>query len=125
MSGEIINPMDLYWIGTLDAVDMFSLILAVLSGMAFVGLVCGVIYNADMMKCCDNNKRYYGICKVWAIVCGILFLVFALATIFIPDKRTMIEMMIAKYATHENVKLTTDSIKEIVDYIINAIGELK
>lgn len=125
MSDTIINPMDIYWIGTLDAVDIFSLVLAVLNGLAFVGLVCGVIYNADMMTRCDNNNRYYGICKAWAIVCGILFLVFAMAAIFIPGKTTMIEMMIAKYATHENVKLTTDSIKEIVDYIINAMATLK
>ena len=122
---SIINPMDLYWIGTLDAVDTFSLILAVLSGLAFVGLVCGVIYNADMMERCDKNKRYYGICKVWAIVCGIMFLVFAMAAIFIPGKTTMIEMMIANYATYENVKLTADGIKEVVDYTIDAISKMK
>lgn len=122
---SIINPMDLYWIGTLDAVDTFSLILAVLSGLAFVGLVCGVIYNADMMERCDENKRYYGICKGWAIVCGIMFLVFAMAAIFIPGKTTMIEMMIANYATYENVKLTADGIKEIVDYTIDAISKMK
>lgn len=122
---SIIKPMDLYWVGTLDAVDTFSLILAVLCGLAFVGLVCGVIYNADMMERCDENKRYYRICKVWAIVCGILFLVFAMAVIFIPGKTTMIEMMIAKYATYENVKLTADGIKEVVDYTIDAISKMK
>lgn len=125
MSGSIINPMDLYWIGTLDAFDTFSLVMAVALGIAFVSLIFGAIYNADMMTCCKDNARYYMMCKTCSIVCGILFLVFVSSAIFIPDKRTMIEMMIAKYATHENIKLTTDGIKEIVDYIVNAMATLK
>ena len=125
MSGSIINPMDLYWIGTLDAFDTFSLAMAVVLCIVFVSLIIGAIYNADMMTYCKDNARYYRMCKTCSIVCGILFLVFVSSAIFIPDKRTMIEMTIAKYATHENIKLTTDGIKEVVDYIVNAIGQIK
>lgn len=125
MTEPIINPMDLYWIGTLDAVDTFALIMAITFGITFISMVFGVIYNLDMMNYCEDNKRYYKICKTCSIVSGILFLVFAVAAIFIPDKTTMIEMMIAKYATRENIQLTTDGIKEVVDYIINAIATLE
>lgn len=125
MTEPIINPMDLYWIGTLDAVDTFARIMAVLIGYTFIALVIGVIYNLDEMKVYEDNKRYYKICKACSIVSGILLLVFAVAAIFIPDKSTMMEMMVAKYATRENIHLTTDGIKEVVDYIINAIATLK
>lgn len=125
MTEPIINPMDLYWIGTLDAVDTFALIMAVMSGITFIAMVIGVIYNLDMMEVCEDNERYYKICKACSIVSGILFLVFAAAAIFIPDKATMIEMMVAKYATRENIQLTTDGIKGVVDYIINAMATLK
>lgn len=125
MTEQIINPMDLYWIGTLDAVDTFALIMAVMFGITFIAMVIGVIYNLDMMSVDEDNKRYYKICKACSIVSGILFLVFAVAAIFIPDKATMIEMMVAKYATRENIQLTTDGIKEVVDYIIDAIATLK
>ena len=125
MTEPIINPMDLYWIGTLDAVDTFALVMTIMFGITFISMVFGVIYNLENMRVFEENERYYKICKACSIVSGILFLVFAVAAIFIPDKATMIEMMVAKYATRENIQLTTDGIKEVVDYIINAIATLK
>ena len=118
MTEPIINSMVLYWIGTLDAVDTFAKIMVIIIGVIF-------IYNLDMMSKFKDNKRYHKIYKACLIVSGILFLMFAMAAILIPDKTTMIEMMIAKYVTRENIQLTTDGIKEVADYIINAIATLK
>ena len=46
-------------------------------------------------------------------------------TIFVPSKSTMIEMMIAKYATYENADWTVESLKSVVDYIVEAFKAVK
>ena len=45
--------------------------------------------------------------------------------VFIPNKQTIIEMMIAKKATYDNVSWTIEQVKEAVDYVISAIKEIK
>ncbi len=48
-----------------------------------------------------------------------------LGVVFIPDKQTMIEMLVAKTATVENAEWTVDAVKQAVDYIVSAIQTLK
>jgi len=42
-------------------------------------------------------------------------------SIFIPGKTTSVEMLIAKTATFDNVNLSVQQIKDVVDYIVQAI----
>lgn len=44
---------------------------------------------------------------------------------FLPDKETMIEIAVAKYATRDNVAWSVDQIKSIVDYIVQAMQSIK
>ena len=52
-------------------------------------------------------------------------LIICAIAIFLPSKETLISMMIAKYATKENLGMTVEGIKSAVDYIMDAIKEIK
>lgn len=124
MSGVIIDPLSIYWIGFCDSAKTLMTVVAVLTFFAMAGFVIGAFYNAEFM-CCDDNKRYYGICKTGVAITVPMFIVTLLAALFIPTSNAVIGMTVAKYATYENVQMTTDGIKEVVDYIVNAIGQIK
>ncbi len=66
----------------------------------------------------DFNIRFLIIPAAIAIV-SILMLT------FLPDKQTMIEIAVAKYATRDNVAWSVDQIKSIVDYIVQAMQSIK
>lgn len=48
-------------------------------------------------------------------------LVLIILSVFIPSKQTSIEMMVARTATFDNVDWSVQQVKEIVDYIVNAL----
>ena len=58
----------------------------------------------------------------WLLVATI---VFGLIVIFAPSKQTMIEMLVAKYATVDNAEWTADALKSLVDYIVQAAQAIK
>ena len=90
-------------------------------------LIAGIILTAlthDDYSLWNDVKK--GDAKKKAVFfCLVGFILSALVCIFVPSEKTLIEMQIAKIATHNNVNLTIDKIKEIVDYIINGIKEVK
>ena len=55
------------------------------------------------------------------------FFVLGLVTIviFVPSKETMIEMLVARFATRSNIALGVEQVKEIVDYIITTLNAVK
>lgn len=54
----------------------------------------------------------------WLIVCSILVMLLATIT---PSKETMIQMMVASTVTKENINYTTDTIRDMVDYIFDKL----
>ena len=48
-----------------------------------------------------------------------------IGVVFIPSKETMIEMLIAKMATEQNVQFSVDTIKNLIDYIVEASKAIK
>ena len=59
------------------------------------------------------------------IIPAAIAIVSILMLTFLPDKETMIEMAVAKYATRDNVAWSVDQIKSIVDYIVQAMQSIK
>lgn len=117
MNGYIISPAWFYWVDVVDAINCFAIISAIILLLG-TGLV-SLLFMDDVFG--NERERYSKILPKTAIV-GVIFL---LAAIFIPSKETLIEMQIAKYATLENVEWTVDTIKDTVDYIVNAVGSIK
>lgn len=117
----IINPMYFYKLRVFDLLTGTAFILAIAGAivsiiLAHMGVSC-VFDDNDYV----NGKKYFKIATLSFCITMVFWLLF----ILIPDKETLIEMQIAKYATFENAEWTLDKLKEAVDYIVSKIGELK
>ena len=119
MNGYIINPSWFYWVQVVDTLGLIATVffaISLIGGIIFlVGRWVGV-YDYD-----DERRFYKKVCKIVLPV----FIISLLAMVLIPSKETLIEMQIAKYATYENAAWTVESIKSIVDYIIEAVKGAK
>lgn len=113
MNGYIINPTWFYWINIADGIKIIMSLLAVAS---LVASFLSALISLDDTDTATSKKFEKMALKMFivAIVCIII-------SLFIPSKETLIEMKIAKYATWEDAEWTADAIKDLVDYIANAI----
>lgn len=131
----IIDPAVFYWInvlGTLQTVLALFGSLLVVAGITMI-MICRFsdddLYNSeydntkhDWVKVLDKEaaNRHNTMAK-WARICILLGIIMIIASIFIPGKTTGIEMLVARTATFDNMNLTVDGIKELIDYIVKAI----
>ena len=142
MTNYIIDPAVFYWINVLSIIQT---VCVVIGGACLLGFICFLIWyvctvgGVDKPEKSDDDSRYskesyehdmkryneylqelYRIKKymmITLIVGGFLVLI----SIFIPSKQTSVEMLIARTATFDNVDWTVQQVKEIVDYIVNAL----
>ena len=117
----IINPMWFYWVNVVDTLVVILIVLFILAVVACV--ISGVFTLTTLEYGADDEdhktaKRIFKKCIVVAVIA-------ATAVILIPTKSTLIEMQIARYATHENAEITIDAIKSAVDYIVDAMKSVK
>lgn len=116
----IINPSWFYWIEVANAVKICSFVAATILLCASIVLAV-VSHDDDFFGDHEDAKKKR---KVMA-ACLVALALFSVVGIFVPSKQTLIEMMIAKKATYDNVSWTIEQVKEAVDYIISAIKEIK
>lgn len=121
----IIDPMWFYWLQVLNNLSIFCMAIGA-SGCAIAML--GVIYTMmqfdGMLKIESQYKRYSQIMKKlkkFVIIFAIMFI----CGLIIPNKETMIQMKIAEYTTYDNLNTATEKIKEVTDYIVEKIQEVK
>ena len=116
----IINPAIFYWISVSDAIKAIALVGLIIFGIAAIsGTVAYLIIAFDCewdFEDEENAKRLRKIARnliIIALICAVFVAV-------VPSKTTLIEMLIAKTATYENAEWTAESIKSVVDYIVEA-----
>lgn len=118
MMNYIVDPSWVYWMNVANAIKVLC---AIIGGVCILVLMIGVpVCLAEAF----DEKDYTKIRK-WAIPIASVGIILILAAVFIPSKETLITMKVAELATKENITLTAQQLKEIVDYVINAIKELK
>ena len=116
----IINPSWFYWIEVADSVKG----VAIAAGLILLIAVIVLVIMAKMSG--DFNEENEAKCLLKVLLyCLIGLAISAAVVIFVPSKKTLIEMMIAKKATYDNVSWTIEQVKEAVDYIISAIKDIK
>lgn len=116
----IINPSVFYWMNVLNSLVSVSILLLIIGSVGIIVFgVIGLVDHAYM-----DEEEATVIKKVFRLVV-LMFVVGLLGIVFIPDKQTMMEMLIAKTATVENAEWTIDSLKSVVDYIVQAAQNLK
>lgn len=116
----IINPMTFYWLSVLDALRGAFLVVSILGGAA--SIIMPIIYFAEGRFWDEDGEKKFK--TAFAIIFPIFF-ASVLCVIFIPSKQTMIEMLVAKFATTENAEWTVDALKSAVDYIVEAMKSVK
>ena len=116
MGEYIINPMWFYWVHVASAFR-FALLIALCIVITGSVIIIPVVLSESYG---EGKKSVERMAKIIVISCLIGVIIF----IFLPAKETMYQMMIAKYATHENVSLSVEAIKSAVDYIVEKIGAL-
>lgn len=143
MTNYIIDPAVFYWINVLK---YMHIVLAVAGGFlltGFIVLFCTYMYRnyglTEPEKPYDENDRYEmryyqeklhnytndlkDVQKIrkYMLITLIAGTLLTLISIFIPDKQTSVEMLVARTATFDNVDWTVQQVKEIVDYIVSAL----
>lgn len=135
MNSYIIDPAVFYWINVLATLQTLFVIVGaflIVAGIIFAGFYYyekneAIDYKWDSkalehVKVIDDDTM--AIAKTllkWAKITSVLSIIFIIASIFIPGKVTSVEMLVARTATFDNVNMTVDGVKELFDYIINAI----
>lgn len=132
----IINPNWFYW---LQLLSDSKTIIAVFSALITAGLIAAIIaacvnyamgyrYRNDIDEdgvALDSDWSDYLLAKKFVKILFPITIICLIIYILIPSKETLISMMIAKYATKENLSMTVEGIKSAVDYIVNAMKEIK
>lgn len=114
----IVDPSWVYWMNISNVMKIMCLIIG---GVGIIALIIGV--PVCLAEAFDEDD--YATIRKWSIPIASVSIILVLAGLFIPSKETLIAMKVAELATKENVQLTAQQLKEIVDYIINALKELK
>lgn len=116
----IINPAVFYWMNVLNALGSLCTVFMVIFGIAAVVLAI-VLFDCEGYL----ERETEAAIKKWIKRLVVSFFILTLFVVFIPRKDTMMEMLVARFATYENTEWTIDSIKNIVDYIVQAMQSLK
>ncbi len=115
----IIHPAVFYWI---HAIDCLRTAVIFLFAMSFVA--SGILLGAVVGDWCYDDEDTQK-CRVWFRRCVWMTVIGLLIIVFVPSKNTMIEMLIARYATRSNAEVGIEGIKSLVDYIVQALKTAK
>lgn len=114
----IINPMWIYWINVLDGLQLLSVVLTC------IAIGCTIIMGVTWIATSLSDEEEKSVLK-WLRIFFFCALGFVTIAIFIPNKETMIEMLVARFATRSNIALGVEQVKEIIDYIITTLNAVK
>jgi len=120
----LISPWLIYLLGIVNGVKSFFEFFAFLFGVLWVVTVAGAAastFSEDFKEYCLAWRRAF-------LVASVAFLFTVIPAIFVPNRATLVGMIIAKNVTHDNVekivesgRLAKEEIKKDIIEIIEAI----
>lgn len=123
----IIDPKWVYWMGVCENAGFFVYLIGAMLAIVSIGVWIGyAVWRVE--EYCGRDEDEIKINKKfikWNVVVTVSSLLFFAIGNFIPSQDTLVMMKVAELATQENVGLTVDKLKEITDYIIEAIKSIK
>lgn len=129
MSGPIINPAIFYWIGVSSAAQLFFVVVVCTAICLAIAATMVVSMEASLIKSFPRSSEdNIKILNTWKKILKysiVVIIIGSLLCVFIPSKDTLLSILVAKYLTYENATWTLESVKEAVNYIINAVAVLK
>ena len=142
MTNHIIDPAAFYWMNVLSIMQTAFSVIGGFTLTAFIALFITYIYKKyglsepekpdkdsryDVeryqreIRYYENDLKNLRMIKKYMLITLVAGVLMVLVSIFIPGKQTSVEMLIARTATFDNVNWTAQQVKEIVDYIVNAL----
>jgi uncharacterized membrane protein len=87
------------------------------------GIIIIIIAWICIMCYCMANEQWGAFCKK-CVTCSIVGCGIVVASMFIPNQKTMYTMMIGSQITPSNIELVGGTVKTTVDYMFDKTGEL-
>ena len=120
----IISPWILYWVSVLSNVND---LIGIINWLSIISIILAVaVHLVDYMNYMNGDEsvimpnwiKYIKISLIVTCISGLLY-------VFIPDKQTMISMIVVSYITPDNINVSTDYVVELVQRIAEAVKEVK
>ncbi len=124
MDNYIIDPIWFYWLQICDTFRVFIIMSGViLSGIsifcALFSVYCTLVSLEDLSGEYKIRSKKWERKAITHIVVGVICVFIG---VFIPSKRTLIEMELAKHTTYENINIIVESIENYTDHIIDKLN---
>ena len=107
----IVNPSVFYLISVLDGLNDASFLIG--GVLLFILILFTILYFEYSL---DKKKM-----KTRITITSIIFAITVITCILIPSRRDMEKMLIASYATEDNITAATNYGKNLVDYIFEKV----
>lgn len=117
----IIHPAIFYLISVANSIKMAGIV------FGFLLVVCIIVYIIIYFVTIDDEeyqeplKKHKNIVYILVIGAAICLCI----GLLLPSKETSYAMLVAKIANKENLTMTQQTIKEIVDYIVQSFNLIK
>lgn len=124
---HVISPMWFYLCEVSDSIKFIAISGVIVVGLVLAGLLLfGFGFIAANVGYGEEDSDYklgVALVKIAEKVMIPLAITLVLAVV-IPSKETLYKMMVADVATYENIDLTTQTIEEAFDHVIDKLVEL-
>ena len=121
----LIDPKIFYWINVCENLIILLAFFLVVSACTLVGVVLFWTLSDDPWKDKEDKEKLAIKCKRWIIGLSIVLVISTLGLIFTPSKETMYTMLIVNNLTEDNLSKGKEEVKELIDYTIEKIDEVK
>lgn len=124
---HVISPMWFYLCEVSDSAKLIAIIAVIALASVLGGLlVFGFGYVASNIQYGEEDCDYkLGIALIEIAEKFVIpFAITLVLAVVIPSKETLYKMMVADVATYENIDLTTQTIEEAFDHVIDKLVEL-
>lgn len=124
---HVISPMWFYLCEVSDSAKLIAIIAVIALASVLGGLlVFGFGYVAYNIQYGEEDCDYkLGIALIEIAEKFVIpFAITLVLAVVIPSKETLYKMMVADVATYENIDLTTQTIEEAFDHVIDKLVEL-
>jgi hypothetical protein len=118
----VIDPWIIYWVSVLNNIGSTLSLIVCMSVVSSV--IIGVVHLVDLSDNYSDDLGFPNWFKYFKLSIAVAC-ISSLICVFIPDKQTMLTMMVASYITPDNLNVTTDYIVELVQRITEAVKEVK
>lgn len=108
----IISPWFFYWIEKVDIIIVIaSVLLGLYAVLAFVGFI---VLAANCL--CDDDSSFPDMVKI--LKRGALIVIIPLLIVLcVPSSETIYKMMLAQYATSDNIAMVIEQIKNAAEWL--------